>query len=198
MKLPSATSKCRVCTRCVVNVIHLSSSHSYILYNAGYPGIPPGAPDRPQAAIKGVRPISCSPVTRSLSSHPCLVAPRNDRLENASIGTVRTLEQMFEVRLGTQGVKAKYVRIELRKIETLPGGGTQSTFFDYVGQSPINLWQSSEEFSTLQSVSGWFLVLYRLYGWFFGLVSVGARPVTKLELLRLSVMDNAWEGLPIS
>lgn len=64
---------------------------------------------------------------------------------------------MFEVRLGTQGVKAKYVRIELRKIETLPGGGTQSTFFDYVGQSPINLWQSSEEFSTLQSVSDWFL-----------------------------------------
>lgn len=60
---------------------------------------------------------------------------------------------MFEVRLGAQGVKAKYVRIELRKIETLPGGGTQSTFFDYVGQSPINLWQSSEEFSTLHSVS---------------------------------------------
>lgn len=67
---------------------------------------------------------------------------------------------MFEVRLGAQGVKAKYVRIELRKIETLPGGGTQSTFFDYVGQSPINLWQSSEEFSTLHSVSALSLLFY--------------------------------------
>ncbi|KAA1469315.1 hypothetical protein DENSPDRAFT_878816 [Dentipellis sp. KUC8613] len=75
----------------------------------GYPGIPPGAPDRPQAAVKGV----------------------------------------IEVRMGPQGIKAKYVRIELRKIETLPGGGTQNSFFDYVGQSPINLWQSSEEFSAL-------------------------------------------------
>lgn len=63
---------------------------------------------------------------------------------------------MFEVRLAPQGVKAKYVRIELRKIETLPGGGAQNTFFDYVGQSPINLWQSSEEFSTLHSVSDLF------------------------------------------
>ncbi|TFY78508.1 hypothetical protein EWM64_g5506 [Hericium alpestre] len=71
---------------------------------------PPGAPDRPQAAVKGA----------------------------------------IEVRMGPQGVKAKYVRIELRKIETLPGGGTQNSFFDYVGQSPINLWQSSEEFSMLQ------------------------------------------------
>ncbi len=25
--------------------------------HAGYPGIPPGAPDRPQAAVKGVRGI---------------------------------------------------------------------------------------------------------------------------------------------
>lgn len=61
--------------------------------------------------------------------------------------------QAIEVRLGPQGVKAKYVRIELRKVETLPGGGQQNTFVDYVGQSPINLWQSSEEFSTLHAVS---------------------------------------------
>ncbi|KAI0043385.1 hypothetical protein FA95DRAFT_1563354 [Auriscalpium vulgare] len=74
----------------------------------GYPGIPPGAPDRPQAAVKGA----------------------------------------IEVRMGPSGVKAKYVRIELRKIETLPGG-QQNAFYDYVGQSPINLWQSSEEYGVL-------------------------------------------------
>ncbi|KAH8107088.1 hypothetical protein BXZ70DRAFT_1003970 [Cristinia sonorae] len=77
----------------------------------GYPGIPPGPPDRPQAAVKGA----------------------------------------IEVRVGPQGVKAKWVKIELRKIETLPGGGLTNTFFDYVGQSPISLWQSGEEYSTLVS-----------------------------------------------
>ncbi|KAI0822774.1 hypothetical protein BC628DRAFT_1387606 [Trametes gibbosa] len=76
----------------------------------GYPGIPPGGPDRPQAAVKGA----------------------------------------IEVRVGPQGVKAKWVRIELRKIETLPGGGVANTFFDFVGQSPINLWQSpNDEYHTL-------------------------------------------------
>ena len=54
--------------------------------------------------------------------------------------------------MGPQGVKAKYVKVELRKIETLPGGA-QNSFYDFVGQSPINLWQSSEEYSLLQSVS---------------------------------------------
>ncbi|TBU50313.1 hypothetical protein BD309DRAFT_501585 [Dichomitus squalens] len=78
----------------------------------GYPGIPPGGPDRPQAAVKGA----------------------------------------IEVRVGQQGVKAKWVRIELRKIETLPGGGVANTFFDFVGQSPINLWQSpDDQYSTLHT-----------------------------------------------
>jgi len=53
--------------------------------------------------------------------------------------------------LGPQGVKAKYVRVELRKIETLPGV-PPNAYYDFVGQSPINLWQSSEEYSMLQSV----------------------------------------------
>ncbi|KAH9952060.1 hypothetical protein B0H21DRAFT_11849 [Amylocystis lapponica] len=77
----------------------------------GYPGIPPGAPDRPQAAVKGA----------------------------------------IEVRVGPQGVKAKWVRIELRKVETLPGGGLANTFFDFVGQSPISVWQSSDEYSMLDT-----------------------------------------------
>ena len=42
-------------------------------------------------------------------------------------------------------MKAKWVRIELRKVETLPGGGVANTFFDFVGQSPINLWQSPDD-----------------------------------------------------
>jgi hypothetical protein len=79
----------------------------------GYPGIPPAAKDRPQAAVKGA----------------------------------------VEVRVGPQGVKAKWVRVELKKIETLPGGGQTNSYFDFVGSSPINLWQSSEEYGLLQSTS---------------------------------------------
>ncbi|OJA13603.1 hypothetical protein AZE42_02737, partial [Rhizopogon vesiculosus] len=77
----------------------------------GYPGIPPGARDRPQAAVKGA----------------------------------------VEVRVGNQGVKAKWVRVELKKIETLPGGGQTNCYFDFVGRSPVNLWQSSEEYGLLES-----------------------------------------------
>ena len=63
--------------------------------------------------------------------------------------------------MGPQGVKAKYVRVELRKIETLPGGA-QNSFYDFVGQSPINLWQSSEEYSMLHSVSPPLFPIYLL------------------------------------
>ncbi|KAG1827381.1 uncharacterized protein BJ212DRAFT_1474530 [Suillus subaureus] len=77
----------------------------------GYPGIPPAAKDRPQAAVKGA----------------------------------------VEVRVGPQGAKAKWVRVELKKIETLPGGGQTNSYFDFVGSSPINLWQSSDEYGLLES-----------------------------------------------
>ncbi|KIK68055.1 hypothetical protein GYMLUDRAFT_92710 [Collybiopsis luxurians FD-317 M1] len=77
----------------------------------GYPGIPPGAADRPQAAVKGA----------------------------------------IEVRAGPQGVKAKWVRVELRKVETLPGGGLQNTFYDFVGPSPVTLWTASDEYGVLRS-----------------------------------------------
>ncbi|KAI0034524.1 hypothetical protein K488DRAFT_45282, partial [Vararia minispora EC-137] len=77
----------------------------------GYPGIPPGAPDRPQAAVKGA----------------------------------------VEVRLGPSGAKAKYVRVELRKIETLPAP-PPNAFYSIVGsEAPTILWQSSEEWGVLQS-----------------------------------------------
>lgn len=51
-----------------------------------------------------------------------------------------------------QGVKAKWVRIELRKVETLPGGGPNDRFEDYVGPSPVNLWSTSDEYSLLKTV----------------------------------------------
>ncbi|KAI6043324.1 hypothetical protein EDC04DRAFT_2652439 [Pisolithus marmoratus] len=84
----------------------------------GYPGIPPGAPDRPQAAVKGA----------------------------------------VEVRVGPQGAKAKWVRVELKKIETLPGGGQANSYYDHIGSSPIILWQSSEEYGMLQSQDFPFLI----------------------------------------
>ncbi|KIK92149.1 hypothetical protein PAXRUDRAFT_26807 [Paxillus rubicundulus Ve08.2h10] len=84
----------------------------------GYPGIPPGAKDRPQAAVKGA----------------------------------------VEVRTGPSGAKAKWVRVELKKIETLPGGGQANSYFDHVGPSPISLWQSSEDYSVLQPQDFPFLI----------------------------------------
>ena len=54
------------------------------------------------------------------------------------------------------GVKAKWVRIELRKVETLPGAGEANTYYDFVGPSPVNLWSTSDEYSLLRSVSSIF------------------------------------------
>lgn len=60
--------------------------------------------------------------------------------------------QEVEVRAGGNGVKAKWIRIELRKVETLPGGGLTNTFFDFVGNSPVLLWQSGQEYSPMTRV----------------------------------------------
>ncbi|KAJ4478204.1 hypothetical protein J3R30DRAFT_3290526 [Lentinula aciculospora] len=101
---------------------NLPHAYSVIIYSTlrpppnvdfvhGYPGIPPGAADRPQAAVKGA----------------------------------------IEVRAGPQGVKAKWVRVELRKVETLPGGGMQNTFYDFVGPSPVTIWTASDEYGVLRS-----------------------------------------------
>ena len=54
--------------------------------------------------------------------------------------------------MGPAGAKAKWVRVELKKIETLPGGGQANSYYDHVGPTPISLWQSSEDYSVLQSV----------------------------------------------
>ncbi|KLO18592.1 hypothetical protein SCHPADRAFT_844897 [Schizopora paradoxa] len=57
----------------------------------------------------------------------------------------------IELRLGASGVKAKWVQVELRKVETLPGGGQANTFYDYIGPSPVKVWGSNEEFALLQT-----------------------------------------------
>lgn len=56
------------------------------------------------------------------------------------------------MRVGPNGTKAKWVRIELRKVETLPGGGQSNTFYDFVGPSPVNLWTASDEYGMLKTV----------------------------------------------
>jgi len=94
-----------------------------------------------------------------LVSHPVLIGLKppskgsdHFRFTHAPRSTV-LFKQAIEVRAGQQGVKAKWVRIELRKVEVLPGGGQAGTFFDYVGQSPINLWTGPDgEYGILRPV----------------------------------------------
>ncbi|KAL4266005.1 Arrestin C-terminal-like domain-containing protein [Pleurotus pulmonarius] len=54
-----------------------------------------------------------------------------------------TVEGALEVRT-PQGVKAKWITIELRKVETLTGGGVANTFYDPV-PGPIKLWEASQD-----------------------------------------------------
>ncbi|EIN06986.1 hypothetical protein PUNSTDRAFT_135687 [Punctularia strigosozonata HHB-11173 SS5] len=72
------------------------------------------------------------------------IPPGPDRPQAAVKGAI-------ELRVAPQGVKAKWVRIEMRKIETLPGGGQNNVFVDFVGQSPVNVWQASEDYAMLHT-----------------------------------------------
>lgn len=67
--------------------------------------------------------------------------------------SLTSARQAIEVRTPSPGVKAQWVRIELRKVETLPGGGDQNTFYDYVGPSPVTLWSAPDEYNILRTVS---------------------------------------------
>ncbi|KAG8789771.1 hypothetical protein FRC12_013279 [Ceratobasidium sp. 428] len=81
------------------------------------------------------------PHVEFLQGYPGIV-PHGDRKTALVQGTL-------EVR-GT--VKAKWVRVELRKIEVLPGGGQNNTFSETIGERPITLWSSQqEEFAELSS-----------------------------------------------
>jgi hypothetical protein len=84
--------------------------------------------------------------TFSRSSHLHAHAVRN-RL----VSFISWDKQALEVRVSPQGVKAKWVSVVLRKVETLPGGGQADKFYDDVG-SPLYLWRTSEEFAVLRTV----------------------------------------------
>ncbi len=70
-----------------------------------------------------------------------------------SFGSNTYLHKAIEVRTPSAGVKAQWVRIELRKVETLPGGGDANKFYDYVGPSPVTLWTAPDEYNILRTVS---------------------------------------------
>ncbi|KAJ3570833.1 hypothetical protein NP233_g4145 [Leucocoprinus birnbaumii] len=72
------------------------------------------------------------------------IPPSQDRPQAAVKGAI-------EVRTPAAGVKAQWVRIELRKVETLPGGGDSNTFYDYVGPSPVTLWTAPDEYNILRT-----------------------------------------------
>ncbi|KAL5529184.1 hypothetical protein ACEPAG_5158 [Sanghuangporus baumii] len=55
----------------------------------------------------------------------------------------------IEVRLPDQNTKAKWVRIELVKFETLPGGGNHNVYMDHVGSSPVKVWAAEGEWDIL-------------------------------------------------
>lgn len=63
------------------------------------------------------------------------------------------IEQAVEVRVGHQPIKAEWLRIELVKVETLPGSGLNNTFYDFVGTSPVTLWQQNDQSNLLHNVS---------------------------------------------
>ena len=44
--------------------------------------------------------------------------------------------------------------MELKKVETLPGGGQNNTFYDFVGQSPVKVWEAEgQDWALLRTVS---------------------------------------------
>ncbi|PWZ01979.1 hypothetical protein BCV70DRAFT_235625 [Testicularia cyperi] len=61
-----------------------------------------------------------------------------------------------EVRLGTKGLKAAWLRIELRKLETLPGG---ESWGELIGRGPIDVWTATkDEPHKPESERGWELL----------------------------------------
>ncbi|KAF9443208.1 hypothetical protein P691DRAFT_843738 [Macrolepiota fuliginosa MF-IS2] len=50
-----------------------------------------------------------------------------------------------------EGVSAQWVRIELRKVEVLPGGGENNTFYDGLGPHPLTLWGADDKYNNLYS-----------------------------------------------
>ncbi|PWN53071.1 hypothetical protein IE53DRAFT_219240 [Violaceomyces palustris] len=66
------------------------------------------------------------------------------------------VEGTVEVRLGAKGQKAAWLRIELRKLETLPGG---ESWGELIGKGPIDVWTAkSDESYKSEDDKGWQLL----------------------------------------
>jgi hypothetical protein len=65
---------------------------------------------------------------------------------------VHVLLEAVEIRMGQQPVKAKWVKVELRKIETIPYGSRGEEFVDLVGQNPVAVWEAREDHDALTNV----------------------------------------------
>ncbi|KAF8703957.1 hypothetical protein AX14_007634, partial [Amanita brunnescens Koide BX004] len=61
---------------------------------------------------------------------------------NGTDGPQAAVEGTVEVRVTAEGVKAKWVKIELRKAETLPGGDAANASCDLTGPGSVTLWTS--------------------------------------------------------
>ncbi|KAF9047876.1 hypothetical protein BJ165DRAFT_1368834 [Panaeolus papilionaceus] len=64
-----------------------------------------------------------------------------------------TIKGAVELKIPPEGVRAKWVRIELHRIERLPTsiGGSERRFEDCVGPGPVTLWSTVEEYTTLST-----------------------------------------------
>jgi hypothetical protein len=94
---------------------------------------------------------NCTWTARSATlCRPRGTSPMASTYAPARLTDTQSSSQTLEVRC-PQPMKAKWVRVELRKIEHLPGG---AQFVDHVGQSPLTVWKPQEgEWGVLHSVS---------------------------------------------
>ena len=63
------------------------------------------------------------------------------------------ISQSVELRFPKDGLKTKWVKVVLRKVETLPGGVPASLTPDFIGQMPQTIWAAAGEYETIINVS---------------------------------------------
>jgi hypothetical protein len=73
-------------------------------------------------------------------------------LDSTSRALFPMVVKALELRVSPQGIKAKWVQVLLRKVETVLLGGQANTFYDYVGLGQSYLWKASGEYTMLHSV----------------------------------------------
>jgi hypothetical protein len=59
-----------------------------------------------------------------------------------------------ELRFGKEGLRAKWVRVAMRKVEMLPGGLAPGNPPDLIGQGPQTLWTAKDDHELVVSVRG--------------------------------------------